>query len=129
MDNSNQVIATIGKIDYQVNINAQNHDIVADEPIEKGGGNTGFNPYQLLLASLGSCTAITLKMYVKQKEWPIENISVNLTLETENGNTIITRNIIFEDGVPEEQQKRLIKVANACPVHKILTGTIQIITS
>ena len=129
MGTTSEVSATIGKIDYQVNINAQNHDIIADEPIVNGGGNTGFAPYDLLLASLGACTSITLKMYIRRKEWPIENITVNLSIETDNGNTTITRNIIFEESVPEEQQKRLIQVASACPVHKILSGTIQIITS
>ena len=125
---NNQVTASISKIDYQVNINAQNHDIIADEPFEKGGGNTGFTPYDLLLAALGACTSVTLKMYVRRKEWPIENISVNLSLEAENGSTTITRNLIFEEGVPEEQQKKLIEIADACPVHKILIGTINIIT-
>lgn len=128
MSTTNDVSAIIGKIDYQVTLNALHHDITSDEPIEKGGGNTGMNPYHLLLSSLGACTAITLKMYIRRKEWPVENVTVNLSISTENGNVTIVRNIIFEDTIPEEQQAQLLHIAELCPVHKILTGHINIIT-
>ncbi len=129
MQIQSEASVAIGKIDYQVTINAQNHEIIGDEPIDHGGGNTGMNPYQFFLASLGSCTVITLKMYIKRKEWPIQNITVHLSLDSEGGNTTITRNIVFEDGIPEAQITRLLEVADACPVHRMLTGKINIITN
>ena len=86
------------------------------------------DPQGLLLASLGSCTAITLRMYVDRKIWPVDEITVNLELyKTETG-TLIKRLLNFKGEISAIQKDRLIQIANACPIHKILIGNIDIET-
>ncbi|RKR82446.1 putative redox protein [Mucilaginibacter gracilis] len=114
---------------YQTTIRSAGHTIVADEPENQGGTNTGMNPYSLLLASLGSCTAITLRMYIDRKQWAIEDVLVNMDIyKTETG-TLINRKITFKGDVSAAQHERLLAIANACPIHKILSGNIEIVTS
>ncbi len=122
------VIAKIEKINYQVTINSEGHTIMADEPIVNNGGNTGMSPEQLLLSSLGSCIAITLRMYSTRKEWNVGNISVNLSLETGNGTTTINKEISFSESISEEQKTRLLQISHSCPISKILLGEIKMNT-
>ena len=121
--------AKIGRIQYQTIVNSGNHTIIADEPVQEGGLDTGMSPYGLLLASLASCTVITLRMYINRKMWAIEEIGVNLELtQTEKGVQIDSR-LSFTGEINDEQRKRLVKIADACPIHKILVGNIQIRTA
>ncbi|MGZ3757467.1 MAG: OsmC family protein [Mucilaginibacter sp.] len=120
--------AAIGTIAYKTTITSAGHTLVADEPESVAGGNTGMNPYSLLLASLGSCTAITLRMYIERKMWVINEVTINLELFTASTGTQITRKLSFDGVVSEEQKKRLVQIANACPIHKILVGNITIDT-
>ena len=120
--------ATIGTVAYKTVITSAGHTLVADEPESLAGGDTGMSPYSLLLASLGSCTAITLRMYIERKMWVISQITVNLELSTAAAGTQITRKLSFDGEVSEEQKKRLVQIANACPIHKILVGSITIDT-
>jgi len=103
----------------------------ADEPEEVGGGNTAPTPDRLLLASLGACTAITLQMVATRRQLPLQGVEVELQLnpagKPENGN-MITRRIKVQGALSAEQQAQLLKVANSCPIHKLLTGEIQIAT-
>ena len=122
------VTAKIESVNYKVTINSEGHTIIADEPISHKGGDTGMAPTQLLLSSLGACTAITLRMYCQHKQWNIGNISVNLTIETHTGSTKINREISYSETVSEEQKNRLIQIAKSCPISKILTGEINITT-
>jgi putative redox protein len=114
---------------YRVHIAAGNNEVIADEPVEKGGGDTGFTPYQLLLSSLAACTAITVRMYAERKGWDTGEIDVEIAMETEKGDTMITRKLTFAKPLGAAEHERLIAVANACPVHKILTGKIAVATS
>jgi putative redox protein len=120
--------AVIGNINYRVTITADGNTIVADEPVDSGGGNTGFSPSQLLLSSLGACTVITLRMYANRKQWNVGDISVDLSMTTEKGDTQIHRAISYSNAVTEEQKKRLLQIADNCPIHNILTGKITITT-
>ena len=133
MDTEKELIATagakIGRIQYQTVVNSSNHTLIADEPLEDGGMDTGMSPYGLLLASLASCTVITLRMYINRKMWPVDEIGVKLELSrTENGVHIDSR-LSFTGEINDEQRKRLITIADACPIHKILVGNIEIYTS
>lgn len=126
------VKAVIGTKKYCTQITAGNNSIITDEPIEIGGGNKGFNPYELLAASLASCTASTLRMYIDRKQWQIEQIFVTVSL----GNNIqlpqatFTRNISFGNSIiTTEQKEKLMKIATSCPVHKLLHNPIEIITN
>lgn len=113
---------------YRVEINARTHKIQADEPNDKGGADTAGTPYELLSAALAACTSITVRMYAERKGWQTGQIGVDIDFETEKGVTKFKRRLSFENALPEDQRERLLAVANACPVHKVLTGTIAIET-
>lgn len=125
-------ITAVTQQKYQVGIsNSSGNTIIADEPIEKGGDNTGLSPQELLAASLASCTLVTLRMYAERKQWYVENIEIkiNVTWDAEAGATAITRTIHFFGNLDEAQKSRLMKVADSCTIHKILTHPITITTS
>jgi putative redox protein len=121
--------AEIKREHYQTTIRSANHTIYADEPVELMGTDTGMSPSGLLLSSLGACTAITLRMYADRKMWVVDEIAVHLELfKTETGN-LITRKISFKGQINDDQHERLLQIANSCPIHKLLTGNIEITTS
>ncbi|HZX74041.1 MAG TPA: OsmC family protein [Cyclobacteriaceae bacterium] len=122
------VTATIGKDHYRTEILATNKIIVADEPEEVGGKNEGPSPGEFLLISLASCTAITLRMYADRKKWEVDNIRVEVASERSEWKTTFTRHIYLDGGLTEEQRQRLLEIANACPVHKVLSHPIEINT-
>jgi putative redox protein len=120
------ISASIGATDFQVSLSDGQHEWFADEPSTHGGADTGPTPHSLLLSSLGACTSITLKMYAKHKAWPLEAVHVTLTLDTTPEGTVIDRQILLTGELDTTQRERLLQIANACPVHKILSGTIMI---
>ena len=107
------------------------HTWQADEPESVGGGNTATTPDRLILSSLGACTAITLQMVATRRQIPMTGIQVELQLnpngKPESGNEIV-RHITLQGDLDEAQRAQLLKVANACPMHKLLTGEITIQT-
>ncbi|MGG5209957.1 OsmC family protein [Chryseobacterium sp. MIQD13] len=124
------VKASLGKTKYYTEVTAGENQIITDEPIDKGGQNKGFNPLEILATSLASCTAATLRMYIERKEWDVENINVEVELENFplTKRAVFKRDISFEGVLDDEQMKRLHTIADACPVHKILTNDIEILT-
>jgi putative redox protein len=105
------------------------HRLVADEPVEAGGGDQGPGPHEYLAAALASCTAITLRMYSTRKQWPVESIEVKVGVQkSESGETTFHRVVTLGGKLDQEQRARLLDVANKCPVHKTLTGPIKIET-
>jgi len=117
---------------YEIEIKSPTGNVViADEPIDKGGKNSGFSPKELLAASLAACTSATVRMYADQKKWSLEEVKVDVELERNDSanKTIFTRKINFTGMLDESQRKRLMAVANACPVHKILSNPIEINTT
>jgi len=134
------IVTATGDGRYTQQVSTAGHTFVVDEPASVGGGDEGPNPYELLLASLGSCTAITLRMYADRKGIPLARTTVRLrhdrihaddceTCETEHGMlSRITREITFEGDLDDDQRARLMKVADHCPVHRTLTSEIVIET-
>jgi putative redox protein len=114
---------------FAQNIEVAGHRLRADEEIEKGGGDTGPAPHELLLAALGSCTAITLKVYAQRKGWPLKNVRVKLNGGTGENGFGIARQLTLDGELTEEQRQRLIEIADKCPVHRTLFGTINITTA
>lgn len=125
------VKASLGKEKYYTEVVAGENTLITDEPIDKGGQNKGFNPFEIMATSLASCTAATLRMYIDRKEWDVEKINVEVELENFplTKIAIFKRDISFEGtNLDEEQLKRLHTIADACPIHKILTNDIEILT-
>src|SRR5215218_2819057 len=126
-----RVVVRTGE-DLRTEMEAGGHDLVADEPTSLGGTDTGPNPYDYLLAALGSCTTMTLRMYADRKGWPLESVTVRLSqdrihatdceeCETEEGRIDrIEREIELEGPLDEEQRRRLLEIADKCPVHRTM---------
>lgn len=134
------VVSETGGGQFTQKIIIGNHVLTADEPVINGGNDTGPSPYDFLLAALGSCTSMTLRMYAKLKKFPLEHIVVKLKhekihvddcIECENNSSKvdhIERLIELEGSLSQEQRTQLLEIANKCPVHRTLTSKIIITT-
>lgn len=117
------------------------HCIISDEPITLGGSDLGLNPYELLLAALGSCTSMTLRMYANHKQIDLQDIRVELHHSRVHADDcadceqqkafidVMTRLIHLTGNLTDQQRSRLLEIANQCPVHKTLQGKIRIDTN
>lgn len=135
------VVATIGRRRFRTEVRTENHVLVADEPENVGGGNLGPSPYDLLAASLATCTAMTLRMYADHKKIDLAEVSVRVRHDRihekdcedceAEGKRIdrLRREIAIGGKLDEAQRQRLIEIADRCPVHKTLTNEIRIETS
>jgi uncharacterized OsmC-like protein/alpha-beta hydrolase superfamily lysophospholipase len=125
----------------QQEITAGAHRFFADEPLDAGGGDSGPNPYDFLLAALGACTAMTLRLYAERKALPLDRVTVRLrhgrvhaadceTCESKQGMVDrIERGIVLAGALAPEQRARLLEIADKCPVHRTLTSEVDIRTT
>jgi len=130
-----------GKEGYTTEVMSEGHIQLADEPLSVGGSDRGPTPYGYLLAALGSCTSMTLRMYADRKEWPLEGVTVSLKhskvhaqdcadCETTVGKIdVIERQLELEGPLDETQKQRLLEITDRCPVHRTLHGEISVRTS
>lgn len=130
---TSNVIVKIGTENYTTEVIVDKHTLIADEPTEVGGQDLGPKPTDFLLSALGSCKAITMRMYADMKKWPLEKIEVHLSMETiKNGTeqfTNIQADIKLLGDLDDQQRERILKVADKCPIHKILSNPIAIKTN
>lgn len=118
---------------FKVEAVSGGHHIIADEPLDAGGTDEGPTPKHYLAVALGSCTAVTVKMYAQRKGWPLEEIDVQVSFDSfkapdypdYDGDSDVVNEfrqvITFKGALTEEQRLRLLEIAGKCPVHRILT--------
>jgi putative redox protein len=121
-------------------ITVSGHRLVADEPTSVGGTDTGPGPYDFLTAALGACTSMTVSLYARRRQWPLNAVTVKLRhsrihaadcadCETRDGRLDrIELDVEFHGALTAEQRARLLQIASKCPVHKTLTSEIDVRT-
>ena len=134
------VSVSSGPLKYAQAVSVGAHVFQADEPVDVGGGDVGPNPQELLMASLGACTNITAQMYAERHQWPlkaVQSLASFARVPTENpaGSDApigmvdrIELEISFVGGLSQEQEQRLLEIVSRCPIHRMLTSSIQIRT-
>ncbi|SEA66931.1 OsmC family protein [Pedobacter hartonius] len=130
-ENQITAVTELDQTNYLTKVYAGGHFIYADEPEEVGGKDEGMTPGALLLASLGSCTAITIRMYADRKQIPLEAVKIHLTIckeEEMSASTKISRKIELTGDLTAEQRNRMLAIADKCPIHKMLINPIEIDT-
>jgi len=114
---------------YGVRIDAGGHALRGDEPADHGGADTGPTPFGLLLAGLGACTAITLRMYAEHQSWPLTGVDVELTYVVKDKNTRWIDRLITLHGVDEDQRAKLAEIAQKTPVTRAVRAGTEIRTT
>lgn len=127
---------------FKTTLTAGNHEIIADEPISvPGGKDQGPDPYDLLLMSLGTCTAMTMKMYSDRKNWPVEDIYVEMRHNKSHAKDCVNckdpksridyieKEIIIKGELSDEQLQKMLEISQKCPVHRTLLNDIDIHSS
>jgi putative redox protein len=130
---SNDVEVYAGPEGFLNQVVARSHHWLADEPTDVGGTDAGPTPYELLLAALGTCTSITMRMYASRKKWPLRDITVHLRHSKtpgDDGKPVdhISREIQMDGDLTDEQRVRMLAIADRCPVHRTLHSEVVVNT-
>jgi putative redox protein len=127
------IISETGAGAFTSTVTIGEHRLIADEPVSLGGLNAGPDPYEFLLAGLGACTAMTLRLYATRKDWPLEHVEVRVRhIERAAGGApkdVFKREIRLTGGLADDQRARLLDIAERCPVSRTLSAGAVIVTS
>ncbi|HEY7770000.1 MAG TPA: OsmC family protein [Longimicrobium sp.] len=135
---SNDVVARIGREHYRTEIEVGGKSVVVDEPASLGGGDAGPTPYDMILGSIGACTAMTVRMYADRKGWPLDSVTVRLRQarsyqqDCEDCDALalpgitIERELVMEGALDDEQRERLAQIADRCPVKQALERGVHV---
>jgi len=123
------VRAEIGTEAYRVSIRAGRHGLVADEPPALGGGDAGPGPFALVVAGLGACTVITLRMYAERKALPVEQVTADLALRRAGDSWRIERHVVVDGALTDAQLARFAEIAEKTPVTLALKPGFDIRTT
>jgi putative redox protein len=102
------------------------HTLISDEPLEAEGTDEGPSPHELLIAALASCTSMTVKLYADRKGWPLESVQATVTLDKKEGAAHMRCEVTLNGPLDDAQRQRLLEIANKCPVHRTLSGKIEL---
>ena len=134
------VVVRLGRSGFRTEIDAGGHTLIADEPVAAGGSDEGATPYDLVLAALGACTAMTLRMYADRQQWPLESVVVGLHHSRSHAEDDkhcetrparldqIERTLEISGPLTHEQRVKLAEIAERCPVHRTLDAGVRITT-
>ncbi|TAE23379.1 MAG: OsmC family peroxiredoxin [Cytophagales bacterium] len=125
------VTSRIEQTPYETHISTDTQVIVADEPTDVGGGDRGMTPNDLLAASLGACTVITLRMYADRKGWPLTAAVAHVDLDNDRqaGRANFRLRLVLTGDLTTEQRGRLLEIADKCPIHKLLENPVGFTTT
>jgi len=125
---------------FRTDVEVGGHRLVVDEPIAVGGADQGPTPYEMLLAGLGACTAMTLRIYADRRKWPLERARISLLHRKVHAQDcvdcvtqparmdVVDRIITLDGALTEEQRAKLLEIAERCPVHQTLKAKMQVNT-
>jgi putative redox protein len=119
----------IGATHYSMSIQTGRHKVMADEPLEDGGTDSGPSPFGLVLSGLAACTAITLRMYADHKEWSLTTVHVKVALRRRSGRISIDRELHLVGALDESQRARLAEIAEKTPVTRLIKSGTEIRTT
>jgi uncharacterized OsmC-like protein len=137
-DERGWIAASVGAKGYRADVQVRHHRLVVDEPTSAGGTDDGPTPYEYLLTALATCTAMTLRVYANRKQWPLEEIVVRMRTAQNHlsdcvqcadapvGVTWVDRRVELSGTLTDEQRKRLMEIADRCPVKQSLERGIRI---
>ena len=126
---------------FRAEVTVNGHRLTVDEPVPVGGTDTGPSPYEMLLAALGSCTAMTLRLYADRRQWPLKRAVVKLRHHKVHAQDcvdcpkkpakmdVVDRVLVLEGPLDEAQRAKLVEIAERCPVHQTLGSAIQVNTT
>ncbi len=121
-----QASGVTGAETFRVDLAARGHMLTTDEPVEAGGRNAGPTAVEMVAAALCACTATTLRMYAQRKGWDLQSVDVAVDLDWRGMTS--ARRIKLTGALDDEQRARLMQIADACPVHKLLSGQVTVRT-
>lgn len=140
LETDHEVMANLGPEGYTTQMVAGRHHFIADEPVKAGGSDLGPNPYELVSSGLAACTSMTIQMYARRKKWNVDNVETHVNYSKKHADDCadcendmakidsFDREISLKGDLDDKQIKRLMEIADKCPVHKTLSAKAQIKT-